>query len=181
MALTYWSGTLETLGQSVQGSTLKREHVDEIRSTSRRVSKGITLKEMFEIVNVDPTSENGFTISVRSAVSGKTFLASLVERTTSDATKRIIRDAAWNKQKVVLQITGRLLGDQILNARAIQASGVPAQNLSIHQDFRTASATGANYNPLTSDRPDAIAPRSPPCRAGCRSAPACHATRHTIA
>lgn len=122
----------------VQGITLEKEHIDEARATTRRSSRGVDIREQFTILSVDATAEGGFVVHVRSSVTGRAFKAALYDSFASDATRRTIQRAEWKKQKVVLHITGRQLGDEIVDARVIQAKPVNAQPLSIVGGFRKA-------------------------------------------
>ncbi len=126
------SGDVESL--TVQGTTLEREDLDKLKSTARRVSRNVTYDELFNIVNVDPSAEEGFEIEVQSVETGESFKAVLYDSMASDAMKTAIRKAEWSKKPVRLIIAARLLGDKVVEARITKATNPRSKPLLIKEN-----------------------------------------------
>ena len=108
------SGDVSSL--SVQGAEVPRDQIDRIKTSTRRSAKLISFKRSFEIRLVDPTSTDGFTVTVRVPQSGKIFKAIIYDSLASDATRATIKNAEWKKREVFLEITARQIGDDIVDA-----------------------------------------------------------------
>ena len=130
------SGDVSSL--SVQGAEVTREQIDRIKTSTRRSAKLISFKRSFEIRLVDPTSTDGFTVTVRVPQSGKIFKAIIYDSLASDATRATIKNAEWKKREVFLEITARQIGDDIVDARIISAKPIKPKNLAISRHIKLA-------------------------------------------
>lgn len=122
---------------TIQGTTLSREAIDTLTSTSRRTPRNVTIRDVFEILSVDTTTEGGFSVRLRSVNSGKVFSAALYDSLASDRTRKTIQRAEWNKQNVALEIFAREVGSEIIDARVLRSITLKAQKLDIIREIRT--------------------------------------------
>ena len=115
---------------------IKRSEIDRIRATTRRSSTTIEFNDTFIILNVDPSTPDGFVVKVKSRSDGIEFRAIIYDGKTSPYTRKAIQQAEWGKTTIRLVISARQIGDQIVDARIVKALPTASKGLLVRQHKR---------------------------------------------
>ena len=120
----------------VQKTKLNREHILEARRNPTQERKTFQMTQEFAILSVNAQSPNGFSVRLRSNVNGAEYWASLFDTLASDRDRAVIRKAEWQKSNIILTVTGRQIGNRVVDARIISAKKVNPAPMRFAPDVR---------------------------------------------
>lgn len=106
---------------TVNGREITPRAASDIISNPRRSSTSQLFEGVYSIENVDPSNPQQFVIRLRNLSDGVVFQAKLVDAVAMEEFKPIIRDAEWNRSRVLLKIRARKVGETFRNAEIISA------------------------------------------------------------
>ncbi|WP_267427081.1 hypothetical protein [Methylobacterium sp. GC_Met_2] len=109
---------------TLQGTTLQSEQIEEITRRTRRKPQDITVRRPYKVLAVDGTAERGFIVKLQEPTSDGILTAILSDAVVREKYGRVIQTALWAKSVINVQVAGRKIGEEIIDARIISAGRI---------------------------------------------------------
>lgn len=104
-------------GQGVRASGMQR----------RRYGTPTKFSGIYRVDRVDTTVPDGFRVTLTDVATGKEVSASLQDAIVSEDHRALIRQAEWNKSRIRVQMSARLLRNRFVDAVVLSVEAVSSE------------------------------------------------------
>ncbi|MCJ2092083.1 hypothetical protein MKK67_06155 [Methylobacterium sp. J-072] len=106
---------------TINGQEISAKAVRELTNSQRKTGSNQVFEGVYSIESVDPSDPTQYMIKLRNLSDGDIFQAKLADAIVMEEFKSVIKDAEWDRSRVLLKISARRVGHALKNAEIISA------------------------------------------------------------